>query len=121
MNSAPFYTEQVLSENFMMIANGFQSVDKALSHLEGHLAELSRKPVEVVIKKMPKSRKALPFALGVAVGIVVYKNQQTIKALAKKASENVKEQATKASAFPNGDATPSENGPDPDADSTSTI
>lgn len=68
-----YYTDKMLTENFISIDQGLRALSNAVSHLEGHVVELSKAP-KVIVKA--KGGKFLPFVAGAVVGIYVYRKFQ---------------------------------------------
>ena len=52
----------------------FETQHARFAHLEGHVAELSKRSSQVVVKV--KNRRVLPFVAGAAVGVYVYHKLQ---------------------------------------------
>ncbi len=71
LNTAAF-TDDVLAKNFLSIATSFDDFEKFLSHLDGHVTELS-KTVHTLVAKTPKVSKVKPFLLGAVVGVSAYR------------------------------------------------
>ena len=92
------FTDEILAKNFVTIANTMDGFDNWISHIEGHVAELS-KTVQTLVAKQPKVSKVKPFLLGVATVVVAAKlierNRHQIEKAVAKAQEAARDAKAK--------------------------
>lgn len=94
MSSIPSTTfEKDIVEVLNAMMNVLETQHVRFSHLEGHVAELSKRASTIVVK-VPKNRKLLTFALGVAAGVYVTKNISKIETFLENANEGAKKRFT---------------------------
>lgn len=79
MDKTTFYTDEILGQNFVKIAEsfelvgrGFHIMDARFAHLEGHVADLT-KQVAKLTAKTPKKRGVLPYVVAFGLGVYCYK------------------------------------------------
>lgn len=72
-----YYTDKMLTENFINVDQALRALSSRITHLEGHVEEVS-KVTAIVAKQVMKSQRSrkLPFVAGAVIGVYLYRKFQ---------------------------------------------
>lgn len=71
-----YYTDKMLTENFISVDQALRLINGRITHLEGHVEEIARVTAALAKGASKVRGKKLPFVAGAVAGIYLYRKFQ---------------------------------------------